>query len=72
MDGVPDSTMPDPDTELPTLVEIATNALRENPGYFDEGVGEHEAARVVGEAVAPARSKRTRGGSRMFVEIEVP
>lgn len=60
--------MPDIDTILRPLAEIAADALRDNPGWLDEAVDEHEAARVVGESVATLRSKRTRGGGPPFVK----
>jgi hypothetical protein len=53
-------------TELRSLIEIAAEALRANPGWLDEAVDETEASRVTCEAVASLRSKRTRGGGPVF------
>ena len=58
--------MPDTDTLLQSLVEIAAEGLRANPGWLDEAVDEHEAARIVSESVSTLRSKRTRGGGPDF------
>ena len=60
--------MPDLDTALRSLTDIAAEALRENPGWLDEGIDEHEASRIVNEAVATLRTKRTRGGGPPFVK----
>ena len=57
-----------PDT-APTLNDLTAAALRDNPGWLDEAVDEHEAARMVRESVATLRSKRTRGGGPVFVKI---
>ena len=59
--------MPD-HTALPALADLAADALRDNPGWLDEAVDEHEAARVVRESVATLRSKRTRGGGPVFTK----
>ena len=59
---------PNSNAALPTLADLAADAMRENPGWLDEGVDEHEAARVIGESVATLRSKRTRGGGPVFTK----
>ena len=60
--------MPDINTIPQSLSEIAAAALKVNPGWLDEAVDEHEAARVVNESVATLRTKRTRGGGPAFVK----
>lgn len=60
--------MSDIQTALRSLTEIAAAALKVNPGWLDEAVDEHEAARVVHESVASLRTKRCRGGGPIFAK----
>jgi hypothetical protein len=53
---------------LSALERLAAGALHENPGWLDEAVNEREASRIVNEAVATLRSKRTRGGGPIFTK----
>lgn len=56
-------------TALSALERLAAAALQDNPGWLDEAVDEHEAARVVHESVPTLRTKRVRGGGPVFVKI---
>ena len=60
--------MPDIEAILRPLADIAAEALRQNPIFLDEAIGEYEAGRIINEAVASLRSKRTRGGGPDFIK----
>ena len=52
----------------PNLFEAAAEALKANPGWLDEAVGEKDASVITDEPVPTLRSKRTRGGGPPFVK----
>ena len=53
---------------LPTLFEIAADALKTNPGWLDEAVDEHEAGRVTNTPPTTLSTMRVRGGGPPFVK----
>ncbi len=53
---------------LPTLLEIAAEALKTNPGWLDEAVDEHEAGRVTNTPPPTLQTMRVRGGGPPFVK----
>ena len=50
---------------LPSLAEI----VKANPGWLDEGVDEHETARITTHSVTTLRSLRTRGGGPPYSKL---
>ena len=53
---------------LPSLLDIAAKALRQNPGWLDELVGEKEAAKILNSSPATLATQRCRGGGPPFVK----